>query len=175
MDLSGVAFQDLLEITKEYLEENVSKKSESYFDILRPSSEVRQAVIESLESNPPNSTDSASDTEGFSYRIRDDGIIESTYHYSRISVDITDSLDLARQPQSETIQFRAHPEDALIIAKTTYSPHVQKLKSAINDLTGLTIDVSGDLTYRHTEADERISGFINEFKPEGEGVSHEFE
>lgn len=173
MEWDDESYSRFLELSREFVEGDTETISESYFDIVEPEENLVETVTNELSANEPAETDELNVKEGFVHRKRDDGIIEGTYHYANISVEITAEPDIQRQPSPKSIHFRIDPDERLLIVETTYPAHIQKIQAVFNNETVIDVAICGDLTVFPGQADERVTSFINAFRSEEDQISHE--
>lgn len=172
-DWDDESYRRFLVLSREFVEGDTETTSESYFDIVEPEEDLSETVISELSAMEATEIEDLGVEEGFVHRERDDGIIEGTYYYSNISIEITAEPDIRRQPSPKSINFRINPEKRLLIVETTYPAHVQKIQSIFNKETSIGVAICGDLTVFPSQADERVISFINAFRDEEDQITHE--
>jgi hypothetical protein len=172
-DWDDESYRRFLELSREFVEGDTETTSESYFDIVEPEEDLSETVISELSAREATESEDLGVEEGFVHRERDDGIIEGTYHYSNVSIEITAEPDIRRQPTPKSINFRIDPDERLLIIETTYPAHVQKIQSVFNHETAIGVAICGDLTVFPSQADESVTSFINEFRDEEDQITHE--
>jgi hypothetical protein len=172
-DWDDESYRRFLELSREFVEGDTETTSESYFDIVEPEEDLSDTVISELSAREATESDDLGVEEGFVHRERDDGIIEGTYYYSNVSIEITAEPDIRRQPTPKSINFRIDPDERLLIIETTYPAHVQKIQSVFNNETAIGVAICGDLTVFPSQADESVTSFINEFRDEEDQITHE--
>lgn len=173
MDWDDKSYRRFLELSREFVEGDTETTSESYFDIVEPDEDLSETVITELSARETTESDDLGVEEGFAHRERDDGMIEGTYYYSNVSIEITAKPDIRRQPSPKSINFRIDPDERLLIIETTYPAHVQKMQSIFNHETTIKVAICGDLTVRPSQADERVTSLINAFRDEQDQISYE--
>jgi len=173
MDWDDEAYQRFLELSREFVEGDTETTSESYFDIVEPREDLSETITSELAAREVTESEDLGVEEGFVHRVRDDGIIEGTYYYSNVSIEITAEPDIRRQPSPKAINFRIDPDERLLIVETTYPAHIQKLQAIFNNETTIEVTICGDLTVFPDQADERVTSFINAFRDEEDQISHE--
>jgi len=172
-DWDDESYQRFLELSREFVEGDTETTSESYFDIVEPEEDLRETVINELSAREAAESEDLGVEEGFVHRERNDGIIEGTYYYSNVSIEITAEPDIRRQPTPKSINFRIDSEERLLIIETTYPAHVQKIQAVFNNETAIEVTICGDLTVFPSQADERVISFINAFRDEEDQITHE--
>ena len=172
-DWDDESYRRFLELSREFVEGDTETTSESYFDIVEPEEDLSETVVSELSAREATESDDLGVEEGFVHRERDDGIIEGTYYYSNVSIEITAEPDIRRQPSPKAINFRIDPDERLLIVETTYPAHVQKIQAVFNNETAIGVTICGDLTVFPSQADERVTSFINAFRDEEDQISHE--
>lgn len=173
MDWDDESYLRFLNLSREFVEEDMETASEAYFDIVEPEENISEIVVSELSAREATESGSFDIEEGFVYRERDDGIIEGTYSYPNISTEITAEPDIRRQPSPQSIEFRIDPEERLLIVETTYPAHVRKIQSVFNNETTINVTICGDLTVFPSQADESVISFINAFREEKDQIPHE--
>jgi len=173
MEWDGETYHRFLELSREFVEGNTETTSESYFDIVEPEDDLAETVINELSAREASESEDLRVEEGFVYRERDDRVIEGTYYFSTVSIEITAEPDIRRQPTPKSINFRIDPSERLLIVETTYPAHVQKIQSVFNNETAIGVTICGDLTILPGQADKSIISFINEFRDEEDQITHE--
>lgn len=164
------SYRRFLELSREFVEGDTETTSESYFDIVEPKQNLLETAVNDLSAREATESDDSKLRKGFVHRERDDGIIEGTYYYSSVSIEITADPDIRRQPTPKSINFRIDPNKRLLIAETTYPAHVQKIQSVINKKTTMAVTICGDLTVFPDQADRSVISFINEFRNEEDQI-----
>lgn len=167
------SYRRLLELSRDFVEGDTETKSEAYFDIVDPEEDLVETALSELSAREAPEPDEDVMEDGFVHRQRDDGVIEGTYYYSNLSLEITAEPDIRRQPDPNSINFRIDPDERLLIIETTYPAHVRKIQSVFNNDTAIDVAVCGDLTIFPDQADERVISFINEFRSEEEEITYE--
>lgn len=173
MDWDGDKFQRFLELSRDFVEGDTETSSESYFDIVEPEDDLADTIISELSARQATEAGDLGMEEGFVHRVRDDGVIQGTYYYASISIEITAEPDIRRQPSPKAISFRIHPENKLLIIETTHPAHVQKIQSVFNNETAVEVNICGDLTVFPSQADESVISFINSFREQEGQISHD--
>lgn len=173
MDWDDESYRRFLELSREFVEGDTETTSESYFDIVEPEEDLAETIISELSARETTESEDLSVEEGFVHRERDDGIIEGTYYYSNVSIEITAEPDIRRQPSPKSINFRIDPDERLLIIETTYPAHVQKIQSVFNNETAISVTICGDLTVFPSQADESVISFINAFRDDEDQITYE--
>jgi hypothetical protein len=173
MDWNDDTFLRFLEIAREFVEGDTEQISESYFDIVKPDDDLADTVIKELSAREVEETEGLITEEGFAHRELDGGLIQGTYYFSTVSIEITAEPEIRRQPTRKSINFRIDPGQRLLIAETTYPAHVRKIQAVFNNETAIEVAICGDQTVFPSQADENVTSFINEFRSEEDQISHE--
>lgn len=173
IDWDDETYSRFLELAREFVEGDTETMSESYFDIVEPEENLSETVLRELSAREAQESEDFGMEEGFVHRERDDGVIEGTYYYADVSIEITAEPDIRPQPNPKSINFRIDPDERLLIVETTYPAYVQKIQAVFNNETEIDVAISGDLTVFPEQADQRVISFINQFRDEEEQIEDE--
>lgn len=159
IDWDEEKFDEFLKAAKTRIEESMDELPETYFNILQPREVSTDFICNVLERQQWVEDE---DTDGFTFRRREDGIVVGEYIYTTIDIDITQDYQVRSFPNRKNIPFRIEPDTELIILDTTYSPYVGKFKKVMNDFNGVQIDICGDVTQLKDRANELYEDFVSD-------------
>lgn len=151
-------FDEFLKAAKTRIEEGMDELPETYFNILQPREVSTDFICDVLERQQWVEDE---DTDGFTFRRQEDGIVVGEYIYTTIDVDITQDYQVRSFPNRNNIPFRIEPNNGLVILDTTYSPYVGKFKGVMNEFDDVQIDVCGDVTMLEDRANELYEDFVS--------------
>lgn len=159
-------FDEFLNAVREVIDGGAGSFPESYFDIDEPTNPTLDRLKHELDEKPyrPDAP-REEERDGFVYEVDMDGVIHATWYYTSINTGLTGMGTVEKTRNEESIRFRIHPSNRLLVVESTYPIDVQKMKRVIREETpNMDIDVTGvDPTDEDVSFTKRIEEFRESF------------
>jgi hypothetical protein len=130
IDWNEEKYNEFVLTARQVVEGGLERISETYFNVNTPQL-TEQQVQSRLNSFLYEERTKQDEPNGFKYEITDDGVFNISYIHTDIRIDITATAEIREQVSEDSISFRIHPDQQLVVVEATYPPDVQRMKSVL--------------------------------------------